>query len=48
MKLNTLTLKQYLDGIEEKQFTTEEVVEDVMDVIECRKKLENFKLESMN
>lgn len=34
MKLNHLTLKQYLDGISAKQFTAQEVLEDVMDVVE--------------
>lgn len=32
--LNTLTLKQYLDGVKAKQFSVEEVTEDIMDVIE--------------
>ncbi len=34
MSLNTLTLKQYLDGIQSKKFSSEEVVEDILDVIE--------------
>lgn len=34
MKLNHLTLKQALDGITTKQFTAEEITEDVLDAIE--------------
>ena len=34
MSLNTLTLKQYLDGIKEKKFSAEEVAEDTLDIIE--------------
>lgn len=36
MKLNTLTLKQALDGIASKQFTAEEIAEDVLDAIESK------------